>query len=208
MTPQELKVRFKARHPDFVFPSDLKEKDPDTVLVPFGMYRGHPIEDLLSDRDYVEWMVEEPGMLADLQAKYPALGKILTEVLKRLGYPVEYAPKRRPGKVKFVTGAAGAKAFREARARAKRASSAPNDSRIGSRPVLPRRQVQPGTFEALKAKAREVQAKTAAATAGIKTLYDEFLALDIDVTALSPEDQKEYAAIMDSLRKQRVSLER
>ena len=42
----------------------------------------------------------------------------------------------------------------------------------------------------------------------IDSTYRQWAELEVDVTALSSPDQLEYAAIMDALRKQRVSLER
>jgi hypothetical protein len=50
----------------------------DTSLVPFGKYRGQPIDVMLADRGYLEWVLAQPGIVAMIQGKYPALFNIIT----------------------------------------------------------------------------------------------------------------------------------
>lgn len=47
-------------------------------LVPFGKYRGQPVEMLLADGDYVEWIMGQPGLVQKLQREYPVLFNIIT----------------------------------------------------------------------------------------------------------------------------------
>jgi hypothetical protein len=56
----------------------MKLSDDEAQIVPFGKYRDQPIESLLADRGYVEWLMNQPGLVAMLQAKYPAVYNIIT----------------------------------------------------------------------------------------------------------------------------------
>jgi hypothetical protein len=47
-------------------------------IVPVGKYRGLPIETLLSDENYVEWLTTQPGIMAMLQSKHPAVFNIIS----------------------------------------------------------------------------------------------------------------------------------
>jgi hypothetical protein len=47
-------------------------------LVPFGKYKGQPVETMLSDRDYIDWVIAQPGIVSMLQVKFPALFNIIT----------------------------------------------------------------------------------------------------------------------------------
>jgi hypothetical protein len=48
------------------------------VLVPFGKYKGQPVESLLADRSYLEWVMAQPGLVQMLQARHAALFNIIT----------------------------------------------------------------------------------------------------------------------------------
>ncbi len=41
------------------------------------------LEALLEDEDYVGWILDQPDMLQDLQARYPAFGQLFTEILNK-----------------------------------------------------------------------------------------------------------------------------
>jgi hypothetical protein len=56
----------------------MKPYDDEAQIVPFGKYHDQPIESLLADRGYVEWLMNQPGLVAMLQAKYPAIYNIIT----------------------------------------------------------------------------------------------------------------------------------
>lgn len=47
-------------------------------VVPFGKYRGQPVEALLADQNYVTWIMGQPGIVQMLQAKHPTLFNIIT----------------------------------------------------------------------------------------------------------------------------------
>lgn len=44
----------------------------DSAIVPFGKYNGQPIEVLLADQNYLQWVISQPGLMAMLQNRYPA----------------------------------------------------------------------------------------------------------------------------------------
>lgn len=66
----------------------------------------------------------------------------------------------------------------------------------------------PGMFDSLLATAKAAIAETQSLRDQIAATYDEFKRLDVDPTTLSPADREEYRHVMDTLRKQRVALER
>jgi len=47
-------------------------------IVPFGKYKDQPIEVMLADQNYLEWITGQPGIMTMLQGKYPALFNIIT----------------------------------------------------------------------------------------------------------------------------------
>jgi hypothetical protein len=142
--------------------------------------------------------LDEPGILADLQAKYPAFGRLFAECLLKDGREVEYAPCRRSIPPQKVSSGGGGFNFAEMRKKA--------EHNVQIRFPTKARAL-PGMFEALKAKAKAAKERTEALQRDVKTTYDEFLALDLDVTSLSTADQADYREIMDTLRRQRVPLE-
>jgi hypothetical protein len=50
----------------------------DQSVVPFGKYRGQPVDVMLADRGYLEWIMAQPGIMTMIQGKYPALLNIIT----------------------------------------------------------------------------------------------------------------------------------
>jgi hypothetical protein len=50
------------------------EKD----IVPFGKYRDQPVEAMLADQNYVQWVMSQPGLVTMIQGRYPALFNIIT----------------------------------------------------------------------------------------------------------------------------------
>jgi hypothetical protein len=61
--------------------SEYKFQQPgneDSKLVPFGKYKGQPIESMLADRDYLDWVIAQPGIVSMLQVKFPALFNIIS----------------------------------------------------------------------------------------------------------------------------------
>jgi hypothetical protein len=83
---------------------------------------------------------------------------------------------------------------REEKQKSRRIQSPPSDWEVCVRGEEP----PPGT----------VIAEAQALRDEIKATYDEFERFDVDPTTLCPADQEEYRHIMDTLRKQRVALER
>jgi hypothetical protein len=56
----------------------MKPSDDEAQIVPFGKYRDQPIESFLTDRGYAEWVMNQPGLVAMLQAKYPVFYNMIT----------------------------------------------------------------------------------------------------------------------------------
>jgi hypothetical protein len=102
MTPEELKKKYaraeqivelsyrskkpsgsdvtrKAKEPPTTRPA--LADDPNTV--PFGRYRGHSIETLLTDPGYVSWIRREPNLLSDLRHRYPKFAAALIPKINR-----------------------------------------------------------------------------------------------------------------------------
>jgi hypothetical protein len=50
----------------------------DSAIVPFGKYKDQPIEVLLADQNYREWVTSQPGLMTMLQIRYPAVFNIIT----------------------------------------------------------------------------------------------------------------------------------
>jgi len=50
----------------------------DSAIVPFGKYQGQPIETLLADQNYLQWVTSQPGLMTMLQARHPAVFNIIT----------------------------------------------------------------------------------------------------------------------------------
>jgi hypothetical protein len=50
----------------------------NTEIVPFGKYKDQPIELMLADQDYLHWVSTQPGIMAMLQSKHPAVFNIIT----------------------------------------------------------------------------------------------------------------------------------
>jgi hypothetical protein len=56
----------------------MKPSDDEAQIVPFGKYRDQSIESFLTDRGYAEWVMNQPGLVAMLQAKYPVFYNMIT----------------------------------------------------------------------------------------------------------------------------------
>jgi len=50
----------------------------DCAIVPFVKYQGQPVETLLADQNYLQWVTSQPGLMAMLQARHPAVFNIIT----------------------------------------------------------------------------------------------------------------------------------
>jgi hypothetical protein len=50
----------------------------NSEIVPFGKYKDQPVELMLADQNYLEWITGQPGIMTMLQGKYPALFNIIT----------------------------------------------------------------------------------------------------------------------------------
>ncbi len=46
-------------------------------IVPFGKYAGQPIERLLSDVNYLDWVKGQPGLMRSLETRHPAFFNII-----------------------------------------------------------------------------------------------------------------------------------
>jgi hypothetical protein len=70
----------------------------ETDLVPFGKYRGQPVESMLADQNYLQWVMAQPGLVAMIQGRYPALFNIIN-----IGAPrVEDTPEHNQLQAKFL----------------------------------------------------------------------------------------------------------
>jgi hypothetical protein len=47
-------------------------------IVPFGKYKGQPVESLLADQDYMRWLVAQIGLMRMLQDRFPAMFNNIT----------------------------------------------------------------------------------------------------------------------------------
>lgn len=56
----------------------MRPQEDSGGIVPFGKYRGQPVEVMMADQSYLDWMLGQPGMVAMIQGKYPALFNIIT----------------------------------------------------------------------------------------------------------------------------------
>ena len=50
---------------------------PENDLVPFGKYAGQPVDVLLADASYVDWLRSQPGVMEMLQRRSPTVFNIL-----------------------------------------------------------------------------------------------------------------------------------
>ena len=48
-------------------------------IIPFGKYKGQPIDVLATDPDYVRWFLSQPG----IKNKYPDFVQIITDVTQK-----------------------------------------------------------------------------------------------------------------------------
>jgi hypothetical protein len=53
------------------------EEPQDDSIVPFGKYRGQPVEVMLADSGYLEWILGQPGIIAMLQSRHPAFFNVI-----------------------------------------------------------------------------------------------------------------------------------
>lgn len=58
----------------------------DTAIVPFGKYQGQPIEALLADQNYLQWVTSQPGLMAMLQTRASRATQV-EELQAGLAYP-------------------------------------------------------------------------------------------------------------------------
>ena len=49
-------------------PSLIQKREPATDIVTFGKFRGKPEAEMLSDREYCQWLSHEPGVRALIAA--------------------------------------------------------------------------------------------------------------------------------------------
>jgi hypothetical protein len=49
-----------------------------TDIMPFGKYKDQPIDLVLADQDYVEWLSTQPRIMAMMQKRFPAIFNIIT----------------------------------------------------------------------------------------------------------------------------------
>ena len=61
--------------------------------VPFGKYRSQSLETLLDDDNYIQWICDQPGMLADLQRRYPLFSAALLTAMRKPLSPEEQIAK-------------------------------------------------------------------------------------------------------------------
>ncbi len=47
-------------------------------VIPFGKYKGQPVEHLLADPDYRGWILAQPGLMTMLEKRHPALINVIT----------------------------------------------------------------------------------------------------------------------------------
>jgi hypothetical protein len=47
-------------------------------IVPFGKYKDQPVQLLLADSGYMEWLTGQPGLMAMLEKRYPVIFNIIT----------------------------------------------------------------------------------------------------------------------------------
>ena len=52
--------------------------DSGADIMPFGKYKDQPIDLVLADQDYVEWLATKPGIMAMMQKRFPAIFNIIT----------------------------------------------------------------------------------------------------------------------------------
>jgi hypothetical protein len=55
-----------------------KQPDSGTQIVPFGKYSGQPVEVMLADEGYLEWVTSQPGLMRMLERKHPVIFNIIT----------------------------------------------------------------------------------------------------------------------------------
>ena len=53
-------------------------KDEQSSIVPFGKYKDQPVELMLADADYLQWVTGQPGLMTMLQKRYPTVFNIIT----------------------------------------------------------------------------------------------------------------------------------
>jgi hypothetical protein len=67
-------------------------------LVPFGKYRGRPVEQLLADQDYLHWINGQPAIIDMLQKRYPVIFNLIT-----IGAPISQdTPEHNQIQAKFL----------------------------------------------------------------------------------------------------------
>lgn len=49
----------------------------DAEIVPFGKYTGQPVETLLADSDYLQWVKGQPGLMRTLETRHPVFFNII-----------------------------------------------------------------------------------------------------------------------------------
>jgi hypothetical protein len=47
-------------------------------IVPFGKYKDHPVDVLLADSGYLEWIIGQPGLMRMLESRYPVIFNLIT----------------------------------------------------------------------------------------------------------------------------------
>jgi hypothetical protein len=55
----------------------MKYTQQSSDLVPFGKYAGQPVDALLADENYLQWLMAQPGAMDLLQRRAPAVFNII-----------------------------------------------------------------------------------------------------------------------------------
>jgi hypothetical protein len=76
--------------------TDFNEKSNSPNVIPFGKYRGHPIEVLSSDKDYTDWLMAQPWF----RERY---GNMYTLIVNNFGEPGE-TPEHNALQAMFLDG--------------------------------------------------------------------------------------------------------
>ena len=73
-------------------PSIVPKREPATEIVTFGKFRGKPEAEMLSDREYCQWLSHEPGVRALIAAAVADAAAVGTTVIARPTPPPTTSP--------------------------------------------------------------------------------------------------------------------